>query len=93
MSVLSLLAAALAAWRLAHMVTRERGPFDMFTRLRARFALGGLTSCPACASVWAAALCVGLLHTAFVWVVWVLAVSAAGLMLASWSGAHHDYGH
>jgi hypothetical protein len=53
-----LLAVVLAAWRLAHLVAHEDGPFDVIVSLR-RFAgsrmLGRLMDCPYCLSLWTAA--------------------------------------
>lgn len=50
--------AVLAAWRLAHLVAHEDGPFDAVVALR-RFAgsgvFGRLMDCPYCLSLWAAA--------------------------------------
>ena len=80
---------ALATWRLAYMLTYEMGPWGVFERLRGLTTLGGLLVCVYCTSVWAALA---------LWVVWgtparplvyVLAVSGAGLMLASYTGVHH----
>lgn len=54
----------LAAWRLAHMVAREDGPFDLFDRLRdgvdPTTTLGRGIRCPLCVGVYAAALFVAL---------------------------------
>ncbi len=77
---------ALAAWRLAFMISHERGPFGVFETLRARLPLGGLTSCIFCLSVWTAGTCLLLWYTPLAVLVAVLALSAAALMLASWTG-------
>ena len=56
----------LATWRLAHLVAREDGPFDVVLRLRARAGdgmLGRLMDCPYCLSVWIAAPLALLLST------------------------------
>jgi hypothetical protein len=50
--------AALATWRVTHLLAREDGPFDAVFRLRARLgsgALGELADCFYCLSVWVAA--------------------------------------
>lgn len=53
-----LVVAALASWRLCHLVAHEDGPFDLVLRLR-RLAGGGvfgrLMDCPYCLSLWTAA--------------------------------------
>lgn len=92
MTALELLVLALAAWRLAFMLVLERGPFDLFARLRARWPLGGLLTCVYCASVWTAALLLLLWPTPLRFIAVVLAVSAAGLMLAAFSGAAFNGG-
>ena len=55
-----LLVAALATWRLAHLLVVEDGPFDLAARLRARlhggpFGLGRVLDCLHCTSLWLAA--------------------------------------
>jgi hypothetical protein len=53
-----LLAAVLAAWRLAHLVAHEDGPFDIIARARRSAGsgmLGRLMDCPYCLSLWTAA--------------------------------------
>lgn len=89
MSLLDLLILGLAAWRLAHLITSESGPFNLAGRFRSRFPLGGLTTCLKCASVWTAAIVFLLGMTPLYPLVWVLAISAASLMLASFSGVQH----
>jgi hypothetical protein len=52
------LLAALATWRLAHLLTREDGPYGLLARLRARAgdgAVGRALQCLYCTSVWVAA--------------------------------------
>lgn len=50
--------AVLGAWRVAHLVAHEDGPFDWIVSMR-RFAgtgvLGRLMDCPYCLSLWTAA--------------------------------------
>lgn len=52
-----LVVAVLATWRLAHLIAREDGPFDLIVRIRARAGdglFGQLMDCPYCLSVWLA---------------------------------------
>ncbi|MBZ5653767.1 MAG: DUF1360 domain-containing protein [Acidobacteriia bacterium] len=49
-----LLLAALAVWRITHLVAKEEGPWRVFERWR-RVAPGQLFSCFYCLSVWVAA--------------------------------------
>lgn len=88
MSLPDTLIIAAATWRLAFMLVREAGPFDVFARLRVRTTLGGMLECVFCTSVWTAALMLALWFIAWPVVV-VLAASGAGLMLASWTGVEY----
>jgi hypothetical protein len=50
--------AALAGWRVTHLISREDGPGAVLANLRARLesgVLGGLMDCFHCTSVWVAA--------------------------------------
>lgn len=52
--------AVLATWRIAHLVAREDGPFDVIVRLRTRAGngmLGHLMDCPHCLGLWVALPC------------------------------------
>lgn len=54
----TLAVAALATWRVTHLVTREDGPGDLIARLRGRLgssAAGALIDCFHCTSLWVAA--------------------------------------
>ena len=47
----------LAVWRVAHLLARERGPWDLISRLHAALAgqtLGELLACPHCLAMWLA---------------------------------------
>ena len=77
----------LATWRLSYMLVTEEGPYQILTRLRARFALGGLTDCIYCMSVWVALLMWLTWQTDAYPVVMVLAISGAAMMLRSYTGA------
>lgn len=56
--------AALAVWRISHMIANEYGPFEMFERLQSwagvkvfthdetNTPIGNLLLCPLCLSVW-----------------------------------------
>jgi hypothetical protein len=60
------LLAALATWRITHLLAEEDGPGDVVVRARARIGagwLGGMMDCFNCLSIWVAApLSVGLLR-------------------------------
>lgn len=89
MSWLDYVIIALATWRLAYFIAREDGPWLIAQRIRARFPLGGLTSCLYCASFWTGALAFGLWLTPLQPIVVILALSGAALMLASYTGVNH----
>jgi fatty acid desaturase len=61
----------------------------MFYRLRQRVPLGGLTACVKCLTV---VFGIALTPLYFWWppIAWPFAVSAAALMLRSYSGVIHD---
>lgn len=49
--------AVLGTWRVAHLIAREDGPFDVIVRLRARVGngvAGSLMDCPYCLGLWMA---------------------------------------
>ena len=90
MNALDLLIVSLAAWRLAYLIVREDAPFRVMARLRARTTLGGLLTCIYCCSIWSAGGALILYQAGGVWqmIVFVLSVSAAALMLASYTGVN-----
>jgi hypothetical protein len=54
---LRFLIAVLATWRVAHLVSREDGPYDVIVWLRRRAgngAVGRLMDCPHCVGLWVA---------------------------------------
>ena len=77
--------AALAAWRVTHLLSREDGPGDVIARFRGRLGSGfrgKLMDCFYCLSFWVAAPMAffvgrGLLDLIFVW----LALSGAACLL------------
>jgi hypothetical protein len=85
LSLVRLLVAALAVWRIVHLLSREDGPFDAVARLRSGFGqswAGRLLDCPYCLSLWVAApaaflVCTQSVDRVFVW----LALSAASCLL------------
>lgn len=85
MNVLKILLAALAVWRLTHLLHAEDGPFRVFDRLRGamrRLRLGELVDCFYCLSLWMAApfafwLAAGWVERTVVW----LALSAAAILI------------
>lgn len=77
--------AALATWRLTHLVAREDGPGHVFVKLRAwlgRSSLGTLMDCFECLSVWfAAPLALWLARGPLNWMITWLALSGGACLL------------
>ena len=82
--------AALAVWRVTHLIALEDGPFNVITRMRQRLGdgfFGQLTDCFACTSVWVAAPVAAALRPrrggdlVLSW----LALSGAACLLQQWS--------
>ena len=77
--------AILATWRVAHLIAREDGPFDVVLRVRARAGhgvLGQLMDCPYCLSLWVAApWAVWIAHGPAEWIaVWLATSGGASLL-------------
>jgi len=77
--------AALASWRLTHLLAREDGPADLVATLRARAGdgmVGHLMDCFYCLSLWVAAPAAGLVaRSRREWVVTWLGLSGAASMV------------
>lgn len=72
-SPVTLVVAALAVWRLSHLLSRDMGPWDVFERLRlATYGtfVGKLLECPFCNSVWIAAPAAAVIVRS--WAEWVV---------------------
>jgi hypothetical protein len=82
---LRIVLAVLATWRVAHLIAREDGPFDVVLRLRARAGsgtLGQLMDCPYCVSIWVAApWAVWIAHGPVEWIAVWLAISGGASLL------------
>lgn len=66
MTVLRIIVAILAVWRLTHLLYAEDGPLRMFARCRnwlRRMSLSGATDCFYCLSLWIAAPFAMMLET------------------------------
>lgn len=75
----------LAAWRLAYMLVKEDGPFEVFVRLRKRAERLKLLECVYCVTVW---LAIGgyLIRDTAQPVLTVLAIAAVAAMVQKWLG-------
>lgn len=80
-----LVLAALACWRVTHLLSAEDGPFDLVLGLRQRLgnaALGRWMDCPYCVSVWVAMPLATLLADDLPgWGLGVLALSGATCLI------------
>lgn len=75
----------LAVWRVAHLLAREDGPFDVVFKLRRRVGesfLGRLLDCFFCLSLWIAVPFAFLLGTAWITrtVTWLALSGAASIV-------------
>jgi hypothetical protein len=99
LSLFDLIILALATWRISRIVTREDGPFGVFSKWRAyakarqdmgkALTLYGLLSCIYCLSVWVALGLLALHLFVTPYVSYVFAVSGLALMLRSYTGVQH----
>ena len=90
LQIIDLLILAIATWRVAYLITKEDAPFKLMKRFRERHPDWGVFHCIYCASVWTAlVLLIVWLIPYGQYVVTVFALSGAGLMLASYTGANH----
>lgn len=75
--------AALATWRLAHLLALEDGPFDLVVRLRLRLGEAGRAlDCIHCMSLWVAAPLALFVDPTLQswWCIWLALSGAAGLL-------------
>ena len=82
---LRIVLAVLATWRVAHLIAREDGPFDVVLSLRGRVGngtLGRLMDCPYCLSIWVAApWATWIAHDPVEWIaVWLATSGGASLL-------------
>lgn len=86
--------AALAAWRVTHLIAEEDGPADLVLRLRLRLGaswLGGWMDCFHCLSLWVAMpLAAAAAHSLLEWVLAWLALSGAACLLERIGGARQE---
>lgn len=77
--------AVLATWRLARLVAREDGPFELIVKLRERASggfAGQLMDCPYCLSLWIAIpFASTLADSALAWIAAWLAISGGASFL------------
>jgi len=72
------------------MLTKERGPYQVFETLRKWGFLSHVLSCIHCTSIWVAPVLWVLTFTPIWPLVFFLAISGAALMLHRYTGFHVD---
>jgi hypothetical protein len=87
-TLVDLLILALAVWRLAYMLVKEDGPYQVFTNLRKQVFLSHVLACIHCTSFWVALILYGVWLTPAYLIVYPLALSGAALMLHRYVGYH-----
>jgi hypothetical protein len=86
---IKLTVAALATWRVTHLLSHEDGPADVIVKFRARLGVslfGSLMDCFHCLSFWVAAP--AALYASRSWLEWILnwlALSGAACLLQSFT--------
>lgn len=94
-SALRFALAALAVWRVTHLIANESGPWDIFLRLRrsaGQGTLAELVSCFYCLSIWISLLFVwfvtgGVVERIVTW----LALSGAAILLERVTGERVNF--
>lgn len=76
---------SLATWRIAYLITKEAGTFDIMAKIRKALPLGGMMSCIYCASIWAA-VGVYLLFLVFPPAIWMIAASGGAMLMWRYTG-------
>jgi hypothetical protein len=89
MDWLRLSLAALAVWRVSHLLAHEDGPWDVLARLRGSLGqtvLGDLMDCFYCLSIWSAFLLALLVASGWKDILLAtLALSGAACLLERWA--------
>jgi len=86
---LDALAAGLAAYYLAYVITRTHGPLSVFDKARFDWPHGGVLDCFHCAALWAGLIAVALVSTPLAPVVYALAAAGAASFLYRYTGGEH----
>lgn len=90
MTVFTFIVASLAVWRLSYAIVNEKGPLDVFARLRARLGArqkrsGGLfdlVSCVRCLSFWIGLVAaLGVAESLLQWFAYALGFSAVATLI------------
>ena len=95
-SIVWLVVAALAVWRVTAALVYERGPFAVMIAIRRTFVRAGLqrlVTCFHCTAVWVSALTIGVVYE---WramtVLLVIGVAGAASIIERWLGGGVDAG-
>lgn len=77
---------ALFVWYVVYTVTRTDGPWQVFLRMRERYPLGGLTTCPKCLAFWLALIFLVLVYFDVAWLAYPFALAGGAIALGAFIG-------
>ena len=85
-SIIEIVVAILATWRLSALLYYDAGPFECFQKLREWASdykfLGGLLECFWCVSIWIGFACTAAILCGCWWVLFPFALSAGAILLS-----------
>lgn len=87
--MLDLLLLSLASWYVTHVLVTTSGPREVFTRLRARYPLGGLLLCEYCLIIWVAIAWYIVMRSPAHDAIYPFAAAGAGMLLYRQTGGQH----
>lgn len=76
-------------WRIARLLSKEAGPYNILALLRERFSLGGLWDCLYCTSLWVAIVVWLIYQTPAYMLVHIGAISGGAMLLHRYTGGDH----
>lgn len=90
MTALDLAVIAFATLYAAYALTKTHGPFGVFTLIRQRLPLGGVTACIVCAAFWCAAIFYVLYQTDLRPVPCVFAAAGLAVFAGAYTGLNQQ---
>lgn len=90
MTLADLAVVALATLYAAFALTKTHGPFGVFTWIRARLPLGGVTACIVCAAFWCSVTFYVLWLTPARPLVWVFAAAGLAVFAGQYVGMNQQ---
>lgn len=86
MDIITVILLSAAVWRISYALTAEKGPLDVFVKLRS-LKMGGLFDCIYCTSIWVGFIAIWLWLGGFETLLYPFALSGLALFLRSYTGA------